>query len=892
LGIEGMSKRVLTVYRESFADVPVSLSLPQGLTVAEMVARMPTANDFADRGTVTINGNVILPNVWHVVRPKPETVVTMHLPAAGGGDEGGKAVFAFVASLALTVAAGWIVGGGLKTASGWFAAGSISATVLAGAVSLVGSLILSSLIAPPVETRDSERQRRNPDNASAEGNVLEPNGSVVRVVGERKVFPPFAAEPFTYFSGPDEIVEAAYILAGPHRIEDIRVGAASVEDAGVEYEVREGWPGDRDITLVTRQSFTESPQDEVRAHIVSDSDNRTLDDQIQGGVTQALPQVYVMGTRLEPDEHQFQIAFPQGLFKQNNTSANPILRRVPVRLRMRRRGEVTWRNLPELHFQAADIGLIRATIRFEWVDTITVGAEVAGGAWGWVEARRSCAGQTIEPVSAQYNADPYFGTTGQAWMNSSNIATTGVVAVGMDRYTCTIQLRRADFPPGIWEIEIKRGASFNPADYSASAYTVSGVVWDFYGYQGSSTGVIVQERGNVSDALYLVRSVSIWNENPLPTKDFAVIAIRARNRKVERLSCLAGGYVLDWDGVGWRNWTVTSNPAPHLRDIWTGRLNVDPIDPDDIDQAAILAWRTRCITEGYTCNALIQGSTVQEAAQIVAACGYASPRLSDKWGVAIDYDRSAESPVQIFTPLNSSNYGWTKAFARVPDGFRVTFDDEDRDYVTDQEIVLRPGNSWDTTKIEQTRYEGLTNRADVIKRAQYDQSIPVYRSCYHTFEASAESIICQKGDLIGVVHETLDETVGFARVVNLTFNGSGNVTGLVLDASMPTFGVGGFSTITNMTTVADVAMIGQTAGIAVRRTDGSIFTAGVTVSGATVTLTTPVAPAGIEPGCMVSYGRLGMEFLRLVVYSVKPKDQDFTATITAVDEAPELFNAA
>ena len=884
-----MVKRILTVYRESFTDVPVRLSLDHGLTIAEMVQRMPVAGDFRQRGTVTVNGQVMPAGVWHLARPKVDTVVTMHLPAAGGGDEGGKAIFAFVASLALTVAAGWIVGGGLATKTGWFAAGSLSASVLAGAVSLVGSLLLSSLIAPPVETRDSERQRRNPDNASAEGNVLEPNGSVVRVVGERKVYPPFAAEPFTYFSGPDEIVEAIYILAGPHRIEDIRVGAASVDDAGIEYEVREGWPGDPDITLVTKQTFTESPQDELRGHIVADSDNRTLDDQIQGGIAQALPQIYIMSTRVDPDEHQFQIAFPQGLFKQNNTSPDPILRRVPIRMRMKRRGSAIWRNLPELHFQAADIGLIRATIRFEWVDQITVGAEVAGGAWGWVEARRSCAGQTVAPVSPQYDADPAFGTTGPVFLNSTNIATTGVVGVGMDRYTCLIQLDRAVFEPGIWEIEIKRGASFNPANYSASAYTVSGVVWDFYGYQGAGTGIIVEERGNTSDAIVLLRSVSIWNENPLPTKDFAAVAIRARNRKVDRLSCVAGGYVADWDGVDWRNMVVTSNPAPHLRDIWTGRLNVDPILPTDVDEAVLLAWRTRCITEGYTCNALIQGSTVQEAAQIVAACGYASPRLSEKWGVAIDYDRSAESPIQIFTPLNSSNYSWTKAFARVPDGFRVTFDDEARDYQTDQVLVLRPGNSSDTTKIEQTRYEGLTNRDDVIARAIYDQSIPVYRSCYHTFDASAESIICQKGDLIGLAHETIDDTVGFGRVIDMTFNGGGNITALTLDATMPVFGSAEWAAITDLGAVEDMGMIGLTAGVAIRKTTGTVTTAAVTVSGNTVTFTTPQTPAGIEPGCLVSFGRLGLEFLRLVVYSVKPKDENFVATITCVDEAPELF---
>ncbi len=884
-----MARRVLTVYRESFVDVPVRVALDHGLTIAEMIERMPVAGDFRQRGTVTVNGAVMPAGVWHLVRPKSDTVVTMHLPAAGGGDDSGKAVFAFIASLALTVAAGWIVGGGLATKTGWFAAGSLSASVLAGSVSLIGSLLLSSLVSPPVERRDSERQRRNPDNASAEGNVLEPNGSVVRVVGERKVFPPFACEPFTYFDGPDEVVEATYILAGPHRITDVRVGAASVADAGIEFEVREGWPGDLPLTIPRQQSFTETPQDEIRGHVVSDSDNRTIDDTV-GGASQALPQIYVLATRDMPDEHQLQIAFPQGLFKQNNTTPDPIARRVPMRLRMRRRGAADWINLPELHFQAANIGLIRATIRLQWVD-VAVNSPGAASNEGWVEARRSCAAQVVAPVNAQYDADAYFGTTDDAWLNSGNVSTTGVQFVSMDRYTCLIQLEKATFEPGLWEIEIKRGASFNPANYVSSAYTVSSVIWDFYGVQGTP-GMIVEERGNTSDSVVMLRSVSIWNEHPLPTSDFACMAVRARNRKVDRLSCVAGGYVLDWDGVGWRNWTVTDNPAPHFRDILIGRLNVDPIEPGDIDEDSLLDWRARCIAEGFTCNALIQGSTVQEAAQIVAACGYAAPRMSEKWGVAVDYDRSAESPIQIFTPLNSSSYSWTKAFARVPDGFRVTFDDAARDYQTDQELVLRPGNTWDTSKIEQARYEGLVDRDRVIARAIYDQSIPIYRSCFHTLDAPAESIVCQKGDLIGLVHETIDETVGFARIVDVTFNGGGNVSAIVLDAGMPVFGEPGFNAITDMGLVSDMGMIGATAGAAVRRTDGTVFAAAVTVSGTTLTFGTPQAPAGIEPGCLVSFGRLGMEFLRLVVYSVRPKDQDFTATITAVDEAPELFNAA
>lgn len=877
-------QQILTVYRESFVDAPVSLPIASGCTVAELVERMPVANDFWDRGTVSIGGHVVPCNLWHVVRPKPETIVTMHMPAAGGGgDDSGKAIFAFVASLALTVAAGWIVGGGLATKTGWFAAGSISASVLAGTVSLVGSLLLSALVPPPVERRDTQaRNPRDPGNASAEGNVLDPNGPVVRVVGQRKVFPPLACEPFTYFDGADEVVEAVYVLAGPHQITDIKIGAASLVDAGVEYEVREGWPGDPRLTLPQYQSYTEPSQDELRAHIVSDSDNRTLD-LTAGNSEQVLPQVYVMATREAPDEHQLQLAFPQGLHEQASTA---VKMRVPLRLRMRRRGTTTWINLPELHFHASRVGTIRAAIKLRWVDTPGLGASAVSGE-GWVEARRSCPAQTVVPASAQYDADPYFGTTGDAWLNSGNIGTTGVQRVFMDRYSCIIELDKSIFVPDQWEIEIKRGAVFKSSNYVSSAYTVGGVVWDFYGAQGSP-GQIVEARNNVQDSLYLLRSVSIWNEHPLPTSDFAAIAIRARNRKIDRLSCIAGGYVPDWDGVGWRNWTVTSNPAPHLRDIYVGRLNVDPIDPSEVDDAALVAWRTACAAAGYTCNALVQGSTIEEAATIVAACGYARPRMSERWGIVRDYDRSAESPVQIFTPLNMREYSWTKAFARTPNGFRVTFDDEDQDYKTDQVLVFGPGQSHDTSRIEQTRYEGLTNRADVIRRAEYDQLQPELRSCFHNFTAGTDSIICERGDLIGLTHETIDETVGFARIADITFNGGGQITSMRLDSQLPGFGEPGFNAITDMGAVLDMGMIGETAGVMIRRTDGTMLTAGGTVSGTTFTFTAPQAAAGVDIDCLVSYGRLGKETLRLIVFNIVP-GEDFTAKITAVDEAPELW---
>jgi hypothetical protein len=234
------------------------------------------------------------------------------------------------------------------------------------------------------------------------------------------------------------------------------------------------------------------------------------------------------------------------------------------------------------------------------------------------------------------------------------------------------------------------------------------------------------------------------------------------------------------------------------------------------------------------------------------------------------------------------DYSWTKAFARVPDGLRVTFDDEDRDYQTDQSLVLRPGNSYDTTKIEQVRFEGLTNRDDVLARGAYDQLQPQYRSCFHSFEASAESIVCERGDLIGLVHETLDETVGYGRIVDIILDGSGDIEAIRLDNSSPIFGELGFDDIADIGLVLDMGMIGATAGIRIRRSDGTNLVAVVSPSGNILTLNTPQSADNVEIGNLVGYGRVGSEVLRLIVFDVRPKE-DFAASITAVDEAPELW---
>ncbi|WP_343756396.1 hypothetical protein, partial [Rhodovulum strictum] len=634
---------VLAVHRPPFAFEPQVAWLPEGLSLLEMVGRMRgLPAGFSERGIICINGHPVPRAAWALVRPKAQAngqpvEVTFHAPPAGGGRDG-KNVFAVVASFALMAATGWIAGGGLKTAGGLFAAGSPSATLLAAGVSYAGSLLLSSLVSTPM-ARQQQRKTRNPGDAGAAGNLLEANAPVPRVVGEMKVFPPLAAEPLVYFDGPDEVVEAAFVLAGPHRIEDIRVGTAELGTlSGVDYEVREGWPGDRRISLLRRQARTEALQTELRGHQVGD-DGLTLDS-ATGDTASALPQAVAFATRDAPDEHWLHLVFPGGLHRNGDDG---LALRVPLRLRMRRLGTENWIDLPELHFQGSDVRQMRSTIRLMWADDATTSPGASQGE-GWVHARVTAPGQTIAPASASWAAHPYFAGAGDPWLDAGNIGGTGVRHVIMSRYEARIMLDPAVFPKGRYQIEIRRGAAFRASTFSAAGYTVGGSVWDFWGVRGTP-GQIVYSRNGVMDTLQLVRSVSVWNEHPFPTDALAIVAVRARNRNLESLSCRAGGYVRDWNGSAWAAWTVTDNPAPHLRAIWTGAQNLDPVPADIIDDDDLVQWRAACDDLGYRCNAIFDGQTVMEAAEIVAGCGYAKPRMSERWGVARDLDRSAEAPV-------------------------------------------------------------------------------------------------------------------------------------------------------------------------------------------------------------------------------------------------------
>lgn len=634
-----------------YVGAPQRYAAPAGSSIAEILEHTPDLPvGFERMGDVRVNGVVVPREQWRWVRPRVrpgrEVVVTLHMPLHGGG--GLKNIFRIVATIALIVTAAAISGGALGGVLGpLFAAGSIGASVAAAAVTIGGSLVIAALTPPPsagaISSSNSAQDAALLINSSLTGNGLQPGGSVPRVVGTMKVYPPLITLPRIEVVGDTEIAEAVYGLAGPHKIEDIRIGDVPIAQIpNVQWEVREGWPGDADLTLVTKQARADTPQVDLLAQDVDSVFTTRLTDQVNPA--NCMPEWYPVVSRVDPDEIALDITWAQGLVSQTDPTSAIAL---PMRFRMRKRGTTDWLNLPEIHFRNAGVKPFRKSVRFRFgVQAPTTPVAPKFGDQPFA-AYVSVPTQNIDPVgSGGWQAHSYFyAGSGDTYLAPTNYITTGVrnVSIYGDRVEFFF-FNIADFTKGTWEIEAIRGFPYNLSSFEISTYilTSGGTegthTYDFFGYRKDSEGFwgIPVILNKITNATNLSRVTSVWNEHPIKTRDFAMVAIRGSGRQFEQLSVVASGYVRDYDGTSWDAWTTTSNPAPHLRDVLSGDLGAAPLPVDLMDDIDLLDWRDHCDAMGYEVNAVIDGLSMWDAATLIAGAGYARPRQSEKWGVMID----------------------------------------------------------------------------------------------------------------------------------------------------------------------------------------------------------------------------------------------------------------
>lgn len=912
---------------------PPARDLPMP-TIAEIVEKTPgLPRGFAELGEVRINGDTVPRHNWRMVRPRAgalcEVCVTLHMPIRGGGGSaagGGsrKNTVALVATIAVLLVAAAVTGGaaaglGGLIGAGLLASGSVSAAVAGAGVGIGGALLVSALFPPPslsVNSAQNNALRQiNSKPASLSGNAISPASAVPRVVGTMRVFPPVISPQLIAIANGKQYAEIVFGLAGPHVISGIQldsVDATTNTLSDVEIEVCDGLPNSPSQTLVSRQGYTLNPAIALSKHLTDPlrSSDFILDPTL--AVLDAIPQWHQFVTRNGPDELWINLNFSGGLNNSNGADMG-----LPFRVQIRPTGTSTWINLPEVHYQrkGTTAGPFDTEIRLKWSvapSTVTLPADNTISASGWVYAHISTPTQTIGigPNSTPWVANAYFsnGGAGTNYLASNAFgATSNIINVDLTVDRAIIYLDPATFPPGYYDVQVMRGSPYhrsvfiiNNYGYTnslSSPYTVTSSVVDFFWYWQNSTNgnpAMVSPQDNVTADVSIDRVASVWLQNPIQSDDFATISVRVHGRSFSAVSVLASGYVMDWDGTGWNTLTTTSNPAPHFRDVLGGNLGGSPLPALLIDDAGLVAWRTACISLSYECNAVVEGKTYIDVLNLIAAAGYARPRCSELWGVILDRDRSADSPVQIFTPRNMRGFTWTKAFVKQPTGMRVSYVNRNDNYNTDEQIVFQ-GDSQDASLLESISYDGLVTLSEITERAEFDMTQAALRFTFYTGDASLDALVCQRGDLVGVQHDILADRAGFVRISSVQTSG-GMVMGLTFEGTAPVDTELGLFSAAHLFTAPRIFNLGSRTGCAIRLLNGNgvllkEITGLIDDEITTVTFVTPFPDPGtsqLDADCLCAIGPLGSEYRRLLVYGISPKD-DLTATLTFVDEAPELW---
>lgn len=850
------------------AGPPVELPRPERATLADLIALVPLANEaLRPHLRARLGGEIIDPALYHRVLPRADAFVTIVLPVQGGKN----GILGTLAVVALVGASIFVSAGGLGFLGSAFAQGALGANLVAGGLSLAGTLLLQGLNAPQLQNGNTD-DREQVGAASAQ-NSFEPGAYLPRVIGRLRVAPPIIMPPYSYFSGSDQYVAVAYGLAGPHALSEVRIGTTKVEeDANIQLILREGFATDTPIAELT-DTVIEVPVGVAMSDFVHKGDEEASI-KLDTAAPVYVPQWHRLETKRSPNEVVVNFSLSGGLYHispDNPDLAEDIAAVTALRMRMRAVGASSWINLPEFVLRGRrGLDAIRLAVRFIWCPVGEIPSIAA-----WTANWRGFSWKYNTVAADSWAADSYFSAD---------------VVEQSDSQHVTVYLDEAVFPQGTYEIEAIRGSTVHSYVYNSGTHQVgdgsSGtpILGSFFIYNTSGPDLrLARSVNRYQRQLAIVSVQSVFYEAPFDfsTQPTAVLFIIARNRSVEQVTVKAAGYTEDWDGANWVPDQLTRNPASWHREALRSDLNAEPVPASLAPDEELQDWHEWCTREGLEVNAEIRGLPVDQVLSITAQAGMARPRYGATYGVVIDRPRD---PVHLITQRTGGGFSFSKPLGRLPHALKVNLRDEARDYEVREIIVYADGYNADgsdglieATRFESITYQGITNEPQARRRARRDLRFARHRSRLINFNTDIEHLAYTIGDRVLLETDILGQESGRGRVHAIT-TGSGLVTGLVLDEERDF-------------TLADAE--GADRGVAMRLTDGTIRYEMVTDDDTDLTAVTFATPFAmptdggddlIVEGTLVVTGSLGREARHALIWDLAP-GPDVTAQITAIDYA-------
>lgn len=233
---------------------------------------------------------------------------------------------------------------------------------------------------------------------------------------------------------------------------------------------------------------------------------------------------------------------------------------------------------------------------------------------------------------------------------------------------------------------------------------------------------------------------------------------------IDNISVLAQSVLPVWNGTAWVN-QATSSPAWCYNEVLTGEATKRPLDRDTaIDLQALMDWDTACTANGFEFNAVIESSqTVFDTIRTIAAAGRAAWGLKNNL-ISVIREETEQTPKQLFSPRNATNFKLQKVFPQVPHALRVQFVDPTT-YEDTERLVYDDGYSAaNATIFEELQIPGVTSADQAWKLGRFHLAQMRLRPETWTFEAHIDQLIAQRGDAIGIMADQFLDGLNSGRI--------------------------------------------------------------------------------------------------------------------------------
>ena len=450
------------------------------------------------------------------------------------------------------------------------------------------------------------------------------------------------------------------------------------------------------------------------------------------------------------------------------------------------------------------------------------------------------------------------------------------------RNSIRVTLDPATFPKQEYEWEIKRGIAVPQTHFDNTNYVlVDSVNSLFLARFNASRWEAPFDQGALVGRVSVSMATAVVAAQPCQRPKTALLALKAKGQSVRNVTMEASRFIRDWDGSGWSTLTTTSNPASHYRQILHDYLVYHGISPDLIVNEQFVAWRQECIDRGYEVSAVFAGASVREVLDAIAVAGYARPRFSDGFGIDWFRDRSGDLPVQTFSPRNASiSVEWVSP--ERPVGIRATYQNAVRDFLDDEIQVNNPFYA-NFSGYEVRSYDSIAKPELVERRAFFDmlQSFYQQRRVW-IVETAIEGLVCERGDLIGLVSDLNNDAHSGARIRRMI-----DSTTFTYDQDIPSESTVSLFGEPNIFLPEDIFRSGEQSVVLVSTPTGTEMRTIVAAEDSVIRVDAAFSSTELS-GAHFVLGPASSFLTRCIVSEVRRTAEE-RAQLILVDEAPEIY---